>query len=188
MFCISSQNNNEQLINQSLMFAKYIYYTRQVRFVEEHARHLICGVQDVLRIIDAQVTRFRGLVISSQSAPAILSFLVTLFHALYFWNLLQRCMACGHTFFLSKRCHHTLNSSVTQRDGQQYSDCNVSKMFKTECHGIFLVETQLLLFFVRSPTANMNLWLSIGDFVYLCKHLKLFMYAHGLQYNLMSSV
>ena len=161
--------------------------TCQVTVVGEDTGHLIVGIQGIQRVIVAQVTRFRTFVVSCQIASAFQSFFITLFHALYFGNLLQRCMACCHTSLLSKRCH-TLNSSITQSDGQQYSDCNVSKMFKTECHGIFLVETQLLLFSVRSPTAKMNLWLSIGDFVYLCKHLKLFMYAHVRQYNLMSSV
>jgi len=99
-----------------------VFYTRVYRFVEEDTSHLICGVQDVLRVIDAQETRFCGLVISCHSTPASLSFLNTPFYAHYFRNILQSCVAGSHTLFLSKLCPHTLNVCVTKRKGHKQNN------------------------------------------------------------------
>ena len=126
------------------LMKKNVSYTRVFRLVEEDASHVIRGVQDVLRVIDAQVTSFRGLVISRQSAPAILSFLVTLFYALYLRNLLQSCVAGSHTLFLCKHGRHTLSICVTQRYGHEQNNCRCYKIktFQRETHANVWVDTK----------------------------------------------
>jgi len=122
--------------NSNTFDEENVFYTIGLRFVEKDASHFIYGVQDVLRVVDAQETRFCGFVISCQSAPAFLSFLVTLFHAPYFRDLLQSCVAGSHTLFLCKQCRHTFNVCVTQRNDQKQNKWRFYKIktFKRETH------------------------------------------------------
>jgi len=106
-----------------------VMYTSQERFVEKDARHHICGVYGMLRIVDAQITRLWSFVVSCQSAHSLLFFLVTQIHALNDRKWLQCCMTCCHHFLLSKVCRHTSKSCHTQRYVQEQNNKCSYKIF-----------------------------------------------------------
>jgi len=123
------------------LFVHHAIHTRCIEDKEEEdTRHFICSVCDVLWVIDAQVTRLRGLVIACQSASAGMSFLVAFSNALNVRNILERCMACCHIFLLSKRSLNTLNIGRTQIRCQKKQSWKSNKMFRTKSHGSVSVD------------------------------------------------
>ena len=137
-------------MNDPRICIKAVNYTSGFRLVEEDTRHLICGVQDVLRVVGAQTTSLRDFVVSCKGATTRLLSFVTYVHAPNAWNILQRCMACFNNFVLSKPCLYKSHVCITQRNGQKqnYQSPNEIHIFQNESHVSVCVETCKLSFFL----------------------------------------
>ena len=131
-----------------------VMYTSQERFVEKDARHHICGVYGILRIVDAQITRLWCFVVFCQSAHSLFFFFVTQIHALNDRKWLQRCMTCYHHFLLSKVCRHTSKSCHTQRYVQEQKINVLTKYSKKIAIFVFWEILWTHRSFLLHPTAR----------------------------------